>query len=151
MIEVSTGEDVNRLIVNVTSRPRRYANITLCSPFLDEETLTRVLPLAHSAKRADCRVRLITSPEAARRFLIRYDVSRGDIVDVLTISPRLHAKVYLAIARCSNDTEAIVTSANLTNAGIYSNIELGVRVTPTSPSGRRLLNHVRHFIKRLAA
>jgi hypothetical protein len=106
MIEVSTGEDVNRLLVKVTSCPRRYANITLCSPFIDEEMLTRVLPLAHSAKRADCRVRLITSPEAARRFLTRYDALRDDLVDVLTTGPRLHAKVYLAIARRCNDTEA---------------------------------------------
>jgi HKD family nuclease len=151
MIEVSSGEDVNRLLARVASHPGRYANITLCSPFIDEEMLDRVLPLAHSAKRADCRVRLITSPEAARRLLNRCDALRDGRLDIVTTSPRLHAKVYLAIARCSNDTEAIVTSANLTNAGVYSNIELGVRVTPTSKSGRRLLDHVRHFIKRLAA
>lgn len=39
----------------------------------------------------------------------------------LTHLPRLHAKVYIADARC-----AIVTSANLTDGGLFFNFELGV-------------------------
>lgn len=41
----------------------------------------------------------------------------------LTHLPRLHAKIYLADERC-----AIVTSANLTDGGLFFNFELGVRV-----------------------
>ena len=152
MIEVSTGEDINRLLVKVVDHPRRYANITLCSPFIDEEMLDRVIPLAHSAKRANCRVRLITSPEAARRFLTRYNASRDDRVDILkSTGPRLHAKVYLAIARCKRRYRGDRHLGEFNQCWSYSNIELGVRITPTSQSGRRLLDHVRQFIKRVAA
>jgi hypothetical protein len=40
---------------------------------------------------------------------------------------RLHAKVYLFAAEC-----AVVTSANLTNSGLSTNLEVGVRVTDGS-------------------
>jgi hypothetical protein len=63
--------------------------------------------------------------------------------------PHLHAKFYLAIARKSTKTEAIVTSANLTSAGLANNIELGVRITPTTPHGRALFEELDRFARRL--
>src|SRR6266446_10904820 len=151
MIDISTGGDVDRLLNRVVGHPKRYAEVTLCSPFIDERTLNRVLPLLQIAGENRCAVRVITSPEAAERLRNRLKSDLRSRDAQLIESPRLHAKIYFAVARCGNDTEAIVTSANLTNAGIHQNIELGVRATPTSTSGRRLLYHVRHFIKRLAA
>jgi hypothetical protein len=64
---------------------------------------------------------------------------------------RLHAKVYLAIGRRLEDTEAIVTSANLTRGGVADNIELGIRITGECREGRRILADVQHFVRRLAA
>lgn len=42
----------------------------------------------------------------------------------VTFLPRLHAKVYIA-----DDSEAIVTSANLTEHGLSGNYEYGIRIT----------------------
>ena len=63
----------------------------------------------------------------------------------------LHAKIYLATARRSSESEAIVTSANLTANGISENIELGLRVVGNSDRGRELLRDIRHFVRQLAA
>jgi HKD family nuclease len=63
--------------------------------------------------------------------------------------PQLHAKAYLRLDR-EGRNEAIITSANLTRAGLESNVELGVHASSTSLTGRQLVAKVRHFLDHLA-
>jgi hypothetical protein len=151
MIEMSTGRDVDRFLNQVTAHPQRYAEITFCSPFIDDKMLDRIAPLAKTANQARCAFRVITSQESAEKVRGRLQCNLPGRHNILVATPRLHAKIYLAVARRSNDSEVIVTSANLTCAGVSGNIELGVRAMPSSASGRRLLYQVSHFVRRLAA
>jgi hypothetical protein len=150
MIEVSKGCDVHRFLDRVAAHPDRYAEVVICSPFIDGRMLDRIAPLARAARQARCDFRVITSPKAAQEVRTLLQCNLPGRHDILVATPRLHAKIYLAIARRTNDSEAIVTSANLTSAGVAENIELGVRAQPNSASGRRLLNQVNHFLRQLA-
>ena len=151
MINISTGRDVDRLFSRIIGHPQWYASVTLCSPFIDEEMLDRILPLATSAKREQCALQLITSEDAVEKLRKKLSDPRLSISRLFIAPPRLHAKIYLGLARRANDSEAIVTSANLTGAGMSGNIELGVRATPTTAPGRRLLEQVNHFVRQMAA
>ncbi len=151
MIEISKGVDVDRLLDRVVGRPDHFTKVVLCSPFIDDNMLNRVVPLAGIAHRSKCALRIITSVEAGERVRKALHSTLRHQRELLIVSPRLHAKVYLAVAKRLNDTEVIVTSANLTRAGTQSNVELGVRAKSTSIAGRRFLNQVHHFIGKLAA
>lgn len=151
MIEISTGDDVDQLLARVAARPDRFRNLVLCSPFIDSLTLARVTELSNAAIAAGCRTRFITSAHAAGIYQLEHTKPGSIPRGILTVSRRLHAKIYLAVARKVNDSEAIVTSANLTCAGIRSNIELGIRARPDCEKGRRLIAQVRHFISELKA
>ncbi|MCK1580686.1 hypothetical protein IVB03_14110 [Bradyrhizobium sp. 168] len=151
MIETSNGADIDRLLDRVIGHPDYFAKVVLCSPFIDNNILGRIVPFAKVAHQSKCDVRIITSLEAGERIRRALQTTLRHKRNLLTVSPRLHAKVYLAVARRLNDTEVIVTSANLTCAGIQSNVELGVRAKSTSSSGRRFLNQVHRFISGLAA
>jgi len=63
----------------------------------------------------------------------------------------LHAKFYLAVSRRPRSSEVIVTSANLTAAGLGSNDELGVHATNESDEGVQLVNRVSNYARQLAA
>lgn len=141
---------MDRFLDRVSAHPHRYVEVVVCSPFIDGRMLDRIAPLARTARQACCGFRVITSPEAAQEVRTRLQCNLPGRQAILVAAPRLHAKIYLAIARRTNDSEAIVTSANLTSAGIAGNIELGVRARPSSASGRRLLNQVDHFVRQLA-
>jgi hypothetical protein len=150
VIEISKGCDVDRFLDRVTGHPHRYIEVVVCSPFIDGRMLDRIAPLARTARQARCDFRVITLPDAAQEIRTRLQCDHPGRHDILVSTPRLHAKIYLAIARRINDSEAIVTSANLTSAGVTGNIELGVRARPNSESGRRLLSQVDHFVRQLA-
>ena len=151
MISTSIGTDVIALLERVRARTTRFKEIVICSPFIDEAMLQRLVPLLCEARRTQCALRLITVPEAAKRLQERLPGHHVLWRGVIVSHRRLHAKIYLAVARRPAESEAIVTSANLTVEGTSENIELGVRVLATSESGRRVLQQVHHFVQRIAA
>ena len=83
--------------------------------------------------------------DKARREIDRLKSLGPDV----SLSPRLHAKVYLVVRRRSKETRAIVTSANLTTAGLGNNVELGVLAARTSDAGCKVVSEVRTFLERL--
>ena len=62
MIRISTGADIDRLLRQVTARPERYAQVVVCSPFIDAEMRERLVNLAELTRRAQCGLRIITCP-----------------------------------------------------------------------------------------
>jgi hypothetical protein len=151
MIHTSTGNDVVLMLDRVTRMPERYSDVLVCCPFISDELMRRVLSLLEVSTSRGCNVRVITSHESACALIGQISREHFSYRRHVTGRSRLHAKVYVAIARRRADSEAIVTSANLTRGGTVDNIELGVRVVPSSDAGNRLLNDIHHFVRRLAA
>ena len=103
-------------------------DLCLVSPFLRREPLEKVArTIDESPSRARPAVRIITnlredslldrSLDIAALACFVDRVERSNVVHL----PALHAKVYISDSR-----EAIVTSANLTNGGLWRNLEYGV-------------------------
>jgi HKD family nuclease len=151
MIHTSTGNDVIRMLDRVARMPARYSAVVICCPFIGDDLLPRLLSLLDRAGVTGCHFRVITSHESANALTSRLSSKQLVCRKYVTGHARLHAKIYIAIARRHADSEAIVTSANLTRAGTVDNIELGVRAVPSSDAGRRLLNDIQHFVRHLAA
>jgi len=102
-------------------------------------------------RRASCGLRVITTPTTAVALLGRLPGHTATWHGVVVARIGLHAKVYLVLARPRGSSEVIVTSANFTAAGVEENIELGVRASPSTDSGRQLINEVRHFLQRVGS
>jgi len=149
VIQTSTGSDVEDLLSRVAARPERYAEVVVCSPFVDAEMLDRFISLVDVTRGRSCGVRLITSEDTARTLRPHLPGHPSFWKSLVASQRRLHAKVYLALARRRFVSEAIVTSANLTRAAVSENIELGVRALSTTDAGRRLLDQVHYFVRRI--
>ena len=149
MIATTAGRDVRRLLDAVRCRPQSASQLVICSPFVDPELLPLVSELADRTGRAGCAFRVITREPAATMLRHALSGSSAGRKALIVAHPRLHAKAYLRLDRAGR-SEAIVTSANLTVAGIDSNVELGIRATACSPLGRRIVADVRRILERVA-
>jgi len=149
MIEFSTAIDVANLLARVRTRVDQYSDLVLCSPFISDDVLSTLRGLVLCAPENGCGMQIITATHTFDRVMACVG-PRGWQRTTVVGCPHLHAKFYLAIGRRDEVTEAIVTSANLTTAGLSSNIELGVRITPTTSPGRALLHQIDRFARRLS-
>jgi hypothetical protein len=102
--------------------------LTLCSPYIGREPCERIV----------CILKLLATPPAVHLLT---DLSTDNLLSGATDAtailhlvdslpsvavrylPRLHAKVYIR-----DDTEAVITSGNMTASGLMRNHELGIRV-----------------------
>jgi hypothetical protein len=151
MIRIANGSDVRALLNRVARRPDRFIEIIVCSPFMDPPMLTILANLNSAMESNRCALRVITSPAVALQLRQQFPNNPRNWSRLVSTPDALHAKVYVALARRRDESEVIVTSANLTCAGLGANIELGVRALPTSDPGRSLLDQVYQFVRRLAA
>jgi phosphatidylserine/phosphatidylglycerophosphate/cardiolipin synthase-like enzyme len=149
MIEIIPGREVVKLLTDVASRPQLFSELTLCSPFIDEDASDRLRTVVEKAVSAGCAVTIVTRPISAVR--ISHVCERVRRTVRVVYRNDLHAKAYVAQARSGRGpSEAIVTSANLTNAGFGGNLEIGVRIRPSSLKGRRLFEQVRRNVRDLS-
>lgn len=134
---------------SVEACPSQWSQVVICSPFVDEPLRERIAVLSVRARVAGCGVRLLTTKTESRP---QATFVRGAQTRVLRVSavPRLHAKVYLALARDHRKSVAIITSANLTDAGLHKNVEFGIALKATSPEGARIVEDVRRFLESIA-
>src|SRR4051812_34010874 len=128
MIEISKGSDVIALVDKITAASHCYSEIIICSPFIDFELFPRLVLLARKVERSRCSLRIVTTGTFGKTLLKQLEQQPVLRHTVVVIHPRLHAKVYVALARHGRRSEAIVTSANFTRGGVRGNVELGVRV-----------------------
>jgi hypothetical protein len=134
---------------DVREHPDRVSQFVICSPFLDRDLLPLVVDLARRAGRAGCSMRFITTEAVAA---VLREAGLGPLTNrnlSVVACPRLHAKAYLRVDR-DGRSEAIVTSANLTRAGIDGNIELGVYASAASAVGHRMIGDLRRILERIA-
>jgi phosphatidylserine/phosphatidylglycerophosphate/cardiolipin synthase-like enzyme len=147
IVDIVGGQAVSQLLERVALQPARYREVLVCSPYLDDETASLIGQLAVQAPRSRCGFTLLTRAEAARRVIHVLPAPLRRWSPAIHVHHRLHAKVYLAMARAHRDSEAIVTSANLTLDGLGLNEELGVRFNGTTSEGRLALLSIKHAVQ----
>jgi hypothetical protein len=135
---------------DVSRRPDLYAEVVVCSPFIDETMQRLLVRIARVTHAAQCGLRIITTSPTASALRERLPGHPAAWGHVVLGRQGLHAKVYLALSRQRALSEVIVTSANFTTAGIDENIELGIRARPSTDYGRQLMDEVRHFLRAIA-
>src|SRR5207249_463156 len=101
------------------------------SPFIDTQLSPLVRELAERAYHEQRAFLVITRPPAATMLLAGLPGPSARWTKLLRVHTHLHAKAYLGLGR-GGASKAIVTSANLTVAGLETNVELGVRADTTS-------------------
>ncbi len=148
MISTASGADLRRLLADTRRQVEEYSQFVVCSPFVDLELLPLIRDLTERMNRGRRDFRLVTRPATATMLLAAVPDLRALWANRLVLHPNLHAKAYLGLK--GTDGQAIVTSANLTIAGLESNIELGVRGNTTSPAGRQLVRQVGRFLRDLS-
>lgn len=133
MIELCRSDAITRFVDRIERRPAHFFEVGVSSPFIDGYGAALLERLAVAATRGEFVLRVVTRPEtlaivdATLRVGSRSAGVKSNTV-VHTVAG-LHAKLYGALALQSAEHEVIVTSANLTQAGLTRNLELGVRVT----------------------
>lgn len=123
MVALTDGTEVIRLVEKAIRNPGRYRRVIISSPFLDDvgaELLSRLF----SAARNGLLLTVLTRPEVASRYGAVMSQRPRNVE--LFMPPDLHAKCYVLVGRVASDSEAIVTSSNLTAAGIGRNWEVGI-------------------------
>lgn len=150
MISVAEGQEVARLLDRLCTHAHQYAQLIICSPYIDATMRMRLELLAKRVANTGSALWIVTSPGIAQELIDERPLHTCSRVKI-TGCPALHAKFYVANAKPDGLTEAIVTSANLTVRGTSSNIELGMHIDSSSESGRRMLRDINRFAKDLAA
>ena len=122
MIETCSRFAVENLFTRVMRAPHRFRTVVVASPFIDEFGIELLMNLDHA--RGTFTLSVLTRPETAAALRTR--AWRRTSIRALE---GLHAKLYAALGEWSCEHEAVITSANLTEAGLHANIEIGLRVT----------------------
>jgi len=147
MIHVAGGDRINSLISRALMAPETLKHFFACSPFIDDEMVPMLDELTCACRPVYTAVTVITSPSAAAKLerLSRAGRARMSVV----ATPRLHAKLYLAVGRAPYRSDGLISSGNLTRAGTGSNVELGVYFDEQCAVGRRLLSQAHSFVRRI--
>lgn len=146
MLHVDDGSGILDLMHRASRAPERYHRIVICAPFIDESGLDLLNRLLRAKPLVD--VVLGVTPENRKLLERAFHSVQG--VRILSCKS-LHAKFYALVGRHHADNEAIITSANLTAAGLHRNLELGLSLrgnrwkidTLTQTVITRLQNHRR--------
>lgn len=146
-MELVMGSSILPLLERVSHVPECFREVLVCTPYLDEATISLLASIALSARRAQCGFQLVTRSDPARRLLARMPGPIGRWQHIIRVRRRLHAKVYMALARRPRESEAIITSANLTLDGLETNDELGIMISGGTEVERLLLDKIRHIFR----
>lgn len=125
MLHLASGREIGALLEQVVSRARDYRRIVTCSPFIDEYGRRLLDRLYDATNNYMTRFEIISTPLVVAACAPRWPGREGFH---LYGCAGLHAKLYVAIGLRAADNVAIVTSANLTAAGLTHNVECGVRI-----------------------
>lgn len=141
MLHLASGREIGGLLEHVSAHLGQYKRVVLSSPFIDEFGRRLIDRFYESTLTTKTRLDIVTTPRIAGACVLRWPAHYGFRVQACV---GLHAKLYVAIGYRDADHVAIVTSANLTAAGLTENGECGLRV---SGSTRALVS----LIERLPA
>lgn len=123
MIETCSPFAIENLFTRVTRSPHRFRTFIVASPFIDDFGMKLLMDVDRTSLGFD--VRVLTRPTTAAALLNASGWQRTSVCGI----EGLHAKLYAALGVSSCEDEMVITSANLTAAGLRTNIEMGVRIT----------------------
>ena len=130
------GSAVEHLIRKATRSPERYRELIVNTAFLDERGCDLLEDVLIAGASTDMRIRYELGSSA-------YASASNFIRDRSILIRSLHSKVYGLVGRSAADDELLVTSANLTNGGMETNCETGVRMRASDHELRQVLYKVR--------
>lgn len=130
------GSAVEGLLSKAIQRPNDYAVVTVSSAFLDEMGVELLEQLLNQGRIGRLDVRVYLGPAAYRSATL-------GIKQKSHVVRSLHAKVYALEGRHAAEDDLIVTSANLTRAGLRANLEIGIRLSGSSELTRRIMREAR--------
>lgn len=123
MVYLADGASVLQMLEKAVRSPERYRRLIVSSPFVDEYGI-RLLGRLCEGTRPTPRLTLVVTPATANK-MSSWFAQRPAGLEVI-VQDHLHAKVYALIGMNGVDHEALITSSNLTSAGIRRNLEVGV-------------------------
>lgn len=144
-MEIVTGVEIRNLLARLRAGLASYSEVLLCSPFIDDVTIGEVGEMLRKARDAGCDMHVVTRAEPGRA-LTQY-VARTARRSPVHVVSELHAKVYWARGRLGMQSEAIVTSANLTRLGMGGNLELGTHFSSLVEGDRTALLDIRRRVE----
>src|SRR5262245_54618804 len=114
MVETCSRFTIERLFSRVMRTPHRFRVLVVASPFIDRLGIEMLM----AVDRAPCEfvIRVLTRPSTAA-VLNEREWRRTSVRGV----EGLHAKLYAALGISSTEHEMVITSANLTDAGLHNN------------------------------
>jgi phosphatidylserine/phosphatidylglycerophosphate/cardiolipin synthase-like enzyme len=136
----ANGVAVRELLDKAARVPERYRQVVVSAPFLDDVGRALLDRVRRGTTAANRRL-LVAVPErnGAPPFSLTGLPPRN--VEVRYV-PRLHAKVYVLVGMDPRDNEAIVTSANLTEPGLFRNLEVGIQIRGQDRHLQRVIERV---------
>lgn len=140
MVIPTDGSGVHQLLDKAARVPERYREIVVTAPYLDQTGRALLERLRVATAAADRRLVLVVpGGTVAAPFS-----DGGTLPGRFRIErvSNLHAKVYVLIGADPRDSEAIVTSANLTECGLFRNREIGVRIRGRDEQLQRVIERV---------
>ena len=147
MIRIATSRDVRRFLKEALALETNCKRLILCSPFIDSPLQAEIC--LHAAADSGSSIKVITQPAAARELSDRLSKScNSGRVKVLPVE-NLHAKAYIMQKKQPSQSEAIVTSTNLTSGSLIRKVELGVLFTSTCDIGCKLLSDLMVHLNKL--
>jgi hypothetical protein len=143
MVYLADGTGVLQMLEKAMQCPERYRRLIVSSPFVDDYGINLLTRLRHS-RRPMPRLTLVVTPAAAGKMGSWLDNPPAG-TEVI-IQERLHAKVYALLGMNGMDHEALITSSNLTSAGIRRNLEVGVTLRGST---ERLITTIERVARRV--
>ena len=102
-------------------------SLIMCSPFVGKQPCARVIEVLSETSRSNVSILIVTNLRTDNILSGATDVSalvelcKAFPATEVRFLPNLHAKVYVA-----DEKRAVVTSANLTDGGLTTNVEYGL-------------------------
>lgn len=143
MIHLADGSGVLHMLDKAARSPERFRRVVVSSPFLDEYGAGLLNRLFRSVGRSP-KLTLVLTPGAAEKMQSQLE-NRPAGTEVI-VRHNLHAKVYALLGFDTVDHEALVTSSNLTAAGIGRNLEVGINLRG---SNERLIATIERVARRV--
>ena len=137
--KIVKGQVVGQLLGKALERSSDYRRVLVVSAFLDPEFAEVLERLFRQADMCGLKVLVYLGP-------VGYQAAPPKLRGRCHLVRDLHAKVYALEGLRESDDDLVITSANLTRAGLESNIEVGLRLRGSSEGTRHMIRQVAAMI-----
>jgi len=152
MIQLTTKPVLNSFLIYLEKKPARFREVILISPFLDFQNprlKERWRSILNSFQFVRVDVHLVTRQRGTPTHKEMVQIFREEmLLRKPVFLENLHAKVYLALGKEKSGSFGILSSANLTEAAISSNLEASLFIQPPfSGSDLALLDRIQQICR----